>query len=80
MLNLRNYQAQFATFNSYMKERYDLNKSFATDLKTMGDELVAADAAEESANMVALQTRQQFAVQAFSMGSQTEQGLLRLLG
>lgn len=80
LLNLRNYQAQFATFNSYMKERFDLNKTFATDLKTMGDELVAADAAEESANMVALQTRQQFAVQAFSMGSQTEQGLLRLLG
>ena len=80
ILNLRNFQAQFATFNTYMKERYDLNKSYVADLVTQGDELVAADMAEESANMTALQTRQQFAVQAFSMGSQNEQGLLRLLG
>lgn len=80
LLNLRNYQSQFATFNTYMKERYDLNKNYAVDMKTTGDELVAADMAEESANMTALQTRQSFAVQAFSMGSQTMQGLLRLLG
>jgi flagellin-like hook-associated protein FlgL len=77
---MRDLQARFATFNSYMQDRYDLNKNYATDLKTQGDELVAADMAEESANMTALQTRQQFAVQAFSMGSQTMQGLLRLLG
>ncbi len=80
LLNLRNYQSQFATFNTYMKERYDLNKNYAVDMKTTGDELVAADMAEESANMTALQTRQSFAVQAFSLGSQTMQGLLRLLG
>ena len=80
LLNLRNFQAQFATFNSYIKSRFDLNKAYQTDLKTQGDELVAADAAEESANLVALQTRQQFAVQALTLGNQNEQGLLRLLG
>lgn len=80
LTQLRDLQARFATFNSYMRERYDLNKNYSTDLKSTGDELVAADMAEESANMTALQTRQQFAVQAFSMGSQTMQGLLRLLG
>ena len=78
--NLRNYQAQFSTFNSYMKARYDINSSFSKDLETLGNELVAADVAEESANLTALQTQQSFAVQAFSMGSQTQQGLLRLLG
>ena len=80
LLNLRNFQAQFATFNSYIKSRYDLNKAYQNDLKTQGDELVAADASEESANLVALQTRQQFAIQALTLGNQNEQALLRLLG
>jgi len=80
LINLRNFQAQFATFNSYMQDRYDLNKSYQTDLKTQGDDLVAADVAEESAKLTALQTQQQFAVQAFSMGTQNAQSLLRLLG
>jgi flagellin-like hook-associated protein FlgL len=80
LINLRNFQAQFATFNSYIKNRFDLNKAYQVDLKTQGDELVAADAAEESANLVALQTRQQFAVQALTLGNQNEQSLLRLLG
>jgi flagellin len=80
LTNLRNLQAQFATFNSYMQDRYDLNASYQTDLKTQGDDLVAADVAEESAKLTALQTQQQFAVQAFSMGTQNAQSLLRLLG
>ncbi|HRE21790.1 MAG TPA: flagellin, partial [Rhabdaerophilum sp.] len=80
LINLRNFQAQFATFNSYIKSRYDLNKAYNGDLKTQGDDLVAADASEESARLVALQTRQQFAVQALTIGNQNEQSLLRLLG
>ena len=79
LLNLRDYQSQFATFNSYMQDRYDINKSYGVDLKTTGDELVAADVSEESAKLSALQTQQQFAVQAFTMGTQNQQGLLRLL-
>lgn len=79
LLNLRDYQSQFATFSTYMKARYDLNESYAKDLKTAGDDLVAADVAEESANLSALQTQQSFAVQAFSLASQNSQGLLRLL-
>jgi flagellin len=80
LTNLRNFQAQFATFNSYIKSRYDLNKAYQGDLKTQGDDLVAADASEESARLVALQTRQQFAVQALTIGNQNEQSLLHLLG
>jgi flagellin len=78
--SLRTSQATFSTFNSYMKDRYDINASSKSELTTLGNELVAADVAEESANLTALQTQQQFAVQAFSMGSQTQQALLRLLG
>jgi len=80
LTSLRGYQSTFSTFNSYMKSRYDINAQTSKDLSSLGNELVAADVAEESANLTALQTQQQFAVQAFSMGSQTQQGLLRLLG
>lgn len=80
LINLRGYMAQFATFTNYIRERYDLNRSYLGDLKTQGDGLVAADVSEESAALVALQTRQQFAVQALSIGNQNDQSLLRLLG
>jgi flagellin len=73
-------QAQFGTYSSFVKARYDINQTFSSDLKSLGDDLVAADVAEESAKLTALQTQQQFAVQAFSAGSQNAQGLLRLLG
>ena len=77
---IRDLQGKLATYNSYMQDRYDINKTYMTDLETGGNELVAADVAEESAKLSALQSQQQFAVQAFSMGSQNAQSLLRLLG
>ena len=73
-------QAQFATFNNYIRSRYNLNRSYSSETKTQGDEIVAADATEESASLLALQTRQQFAVQALSIGNQNQQAMLRLLG
>lgn len=79
LINIRDFQAQFATFNSYIKSRYDLNKAYQGDLNTQGDELVSSDTSEESANLMALQTRQQFAVQALTIGNQNEQSLLKLL-
>jgi flagellin len=72
--------AGFGTYASFVKDRYEMNREFASDMKSLGDDLVAADVAEESAKLTALQTQQQFAVQAFSAGSQNAQGLLRLLG
>lgn len=77
---VRQLMAQFGAFTNYIKERYDLNKAYQSEMKTQGDELVAADTSEESASLVALQTRQQFAVQALSIGNENAQSLLRLLG
>ncbi|CAN1545709.1 FlgL Flagellin and related hook-associated proteins [Rhabdaerophilaceae bacterium] len=77
---IRGIQAQFATFMNYIRERFELNRQQSSDLKTSGDELVAADVTEESAALVALQTRQEFAVQAITIGNQVDQSLLRLLG
>lgn len=77
---VNNLQAQFGNYSSFIQDRYDLNKEFSSNMKTLGDDLVAADVAEESAKLTALQTQQQFAVQAFSAGSSNAQSLLRLLG
>ncbi|MCA3626073.1 MAG: hypothetical protein IOC49_02425 [Methylobacterium sp.] len=77
---VNNLQAQFGNYSSFIQERYDLNKQFATNMKTLGDDLVAADVADESAKLTALSTQQQFAVQAFSAGTANAQSLLRLLG
>jgi len=77
---VNNLQAQFGNYASFIQDRYDLNKEFATNMKTLGDDLVAADVAEESAKLTALSTQQEFAVQAFSAGSANAQSLLRLLG
>lgn len=80
LINLRSFQAQFATFDNYIRERFSANREYASDFKTQGDGLVASDVSEESAALVALQTRQQFAVQALTIGTQNDQSLLRLLG
>jgi flagellin len=77
---LRSLQAQYATFNSYIKSRYDLNQTFQSEMKTQGDDVVAADVTEESAALVALQTRQQFAVQSLSISNQNSQAMLKLFG
>ena len=42
------------------------------------DKLTLADMNEESANMLALQTRQQLAINALSLASQASQGVLKL--
>ena len=77
---IRDLQTKLATYSSYMQDRFDINSTYGTDMKTLGDDLVAADVAEESAKLTALQTQQQFAVQAFTAGTQNAQSLLRLLG
>ncbi|MCA3598700.1 MAG: hypothetical protein IOC64_11350 [Methylobacterium sp.] len=77
---INNIAAQFGQYTSFIRERHDRNVEFSSNLKTLGDDLVAADVAEESAKLTALSTQQQFAVQAFSAGTANAQSLLRLLG
>ncbi|WP_284180432.1 flagellin, partial [Rhabdaerophilum sp. SD176] len=76
MAQVDDVAGQFGNYSTFVKERYDINVEFATNMKTLGDDLVAADVAEESAKLTALQTQQQFAVQAFSAGSANAQSLL----
>jgi flagellin-like hook-associated protein FlgL len=59
-----------------------VREDFTTDmmnvLKAGADGLVLADENEEAANLLALQTRQQLGIQALSLASQSQQGILRL--
>jgi flagellin len=80
MTVINQLQAQFGNYSSFIEDRYEINKEFSTNMKILGDDLVASDVAEESAKLTALQTQQQFAVQAFTAGAQNSQNLLRLLG
>jgi flagellin-like hook-associated protein FlgL len=58
--------------------RSDFTSELVNTLETGAGQLVNADLNEESANMLALQTRQQLGTSALSIASQSEQAVLRL--
>ncbi len=61
-----------------MKVREDFTKEMINTLKAGADGLVLADQNEEAAKLLSLQTSQQLGVQALSLASQSQQGILRL--
>jgi flagellin len=63
---------------SVVKVRQEYNSSKSSSLKAGSDILTLADMNEEGANLAALQTRSQLAVQALSLANQADQGILRL--
>ena len=58
--------------------RDDYTSNMVNTLMDGADKLTLADTNEEAANMLMLQTRQQLALSALSMASQSAQGVLRL--
>lgn len=66
------------TNSALLSIRADFTDNLVNTLKAGAGELVNADLNEESANMLALQTRQQLGTTALSMASQAEQAVLRL--
>lgn len=61
-----------------LQTRSDFTETYANTLTEGADKLTLADLNEEGANLVALQTRQQLAIQALSFAGQQEQGILSL--
>jgi flagellin len=70
--------SQFSVSLSVLQIRIDYSKFQQRTLAQTSDGLVLADVNEEGANLAALQTRQQLAVQALSLANQADQGILRL--
>jgi flagellin len=75
---LQSVASQFSVNISITQVRIDYSRFQQRTLATASDQLVLADINEEGANLAALQTRQQLAVQALSLANQADQGILRL--
>jgi flagellin len=75
---VRTRGSTFASAIAITQVRQDYNKGKTQSLKTAADVLTIADINEEGANLAALQTRQQLAVQALSLANRSDQGILRL--
>ncbi|MEQ8345320.1 MAG: flagellin, partial [Sneathiellaceae bacterium] len=75
---LRSTAADLGSNVTFLNTRLDFSQSYAATLETGADKLVLADINEEGANLVALQTRQQLALQALSFAGQNERSVLSL--
>jgi flagellin len=80
LTTLRSQAQAFSTNLSTVQIRQDFTKAVINTLQTGADSLTLADANEEGANLLALQTRQQLSTTALSLASQASQSVLRLFG
>ena len=75
---LRNMASEFGNNYSIVENRENFTESLINVLEEGSDKLTLADMNEESANMLALQTRQQLAINSLSLASQAAQSVLKL--
>ena len=75
---LRNWASEFGNNYSILQSREDFTENLVNVLTEGADKLTLADMNEESANMLALQTRQQLAINSLSLASQAAQSVLQL--
>jgi len=78
LVTLRAQASTFGTNLTVIQAREDFTKNLINTLQEGSAKLTLADVNEESANLLALQTRQALSVTALSMASQAEQAVLRL--
>ena len=75
---LRLHSSEFGNYYQIVTTRENFTNSLINVLTEGADNLTLADMNQESANMLALQTRQQLAVNSLSLASQASQSVLRL--
>ncbi len=75
---LRNMASVFGNNYSIVENRESFTENLINVLEEGADKLTLADMNEESANMLALQTRQQLAINSLSLASQAAQSVLSL--
>ena len=75
---LRGYASTFGNNYSIVQTREEFTTNLINVLEEGADKLTLADMNEESANMLALQTRQQLAINSLSLASQAAQSVLKL--
>jgi len=75
---LRNYATELGNNFSIIETRQNFTEALIDVLETGSDNLTLADMNEESANYLALQTRQQLAINSLALASQSAQSVLSL--
>jgi flagellin-like hook-associated protein FlgL len=78
LATVRTTAQTFGANASMLEIRKEFTENLVNTLEGGAADLVNADLNEESANMLALQTRQQLGTIALSMAQQSQQGVLRL--
>lgn len=76
--SLRSTAAQLGSNITFLNTRLQFSKNYINTLENGSDKLTLADINEEGANLVALQTRQQLALQALAFAGQNERAVLAL--
>ena len=80
IVSLQTYSTSFSTTSTVIETRSDFNQAMIDTLNAGADNLVANDSDEDSAMLLALQTRQQIATTALSLLQNSESSALRLFG
>jgi flagellin-like hook-associated protein FlgL len=78
LTSLRTQSSTFGSNLSMVQARKDFTNNMVSTLNTGADQLVAADTNAESANLLALQTRQSLSTKALSLANQADQSILQL--
>lgn len=76
--SIRSQQSKFGTNLSIVNTRLDFTTDMVNALNEGASKLVDADMEAESANLLALQTRQALGIQSLSMANQSAQSILSL--
>ena len=76
--SIRSFAAELGNNYSIITNRQDFTENLINILTEGADKLTLADMNEENANMLALQTRQQLAINSLSLASQASQAVLKL--
>ena len=76
--SLRSMSSDLGNYYAIVETREDFTENLVNVLEEGADKLTLADMNEESANMLALQTRQQLAINSLSLASQASQSVLNL--
>lgn len=80
LTELRTNAATLGSNNTVLQTRLDFTANLSTTLQEGAGKLTLADLNEESANLLALQTRQQLGLNSLSLAARSERAVLALFG
>lgn len=80
LTELRTNAATLGSNNTVLQTRLNFTEELSNTLEEGAGKLTLADINEESANLLALQTRQQLGINSLSLASQAERAILSLFG